>query len=157
MHQFPDFGTMQGTRSQSVFGLRYDARGKAPVSPDSGPMQGTSLGELPKLRAYVVKIGSLYPIQIDVGEDDLGLALTLYKSAIPEFSGSRGWKHSKRVSSCSKKLNLDWEGGEKTMASGQVDKGKDVEPMLPEFFVFDAEKELNKEIDVNEELDMNKW
>ncbi|CAI9263603.1 unnamed protein product [Lactuca saligna] len=37
----PDFGPMQGTRSQSVSGLRSDAGGKAPVSPDFGPMQGT--------------------------------------------------------------------------------------------------------------------
>ncbi|CAI9267133.1 unnamed protein product [Lactuca saligna] len=63
------------------------------------------------------------PIQIDVGEGDLGLAFTLYKSAALEFSRSKGWKHSKGASSCSRKLNLDWEGGEKTMASGEVDKG----------------------------------
>nr|KAJ0225045.1 hypothetical protein LSAT_V11C100021880 [Lactuca sativa] len=91
-----------------------------------------------------------------VGEGDLGLALTLYKSATPEFSRSKGWKHSKGASSCSRNLNLDWDGGEKTMARGEVDKGKDVEPMHPEFVVVDAEKEVNKEIDVNEELDMNK-
>nr|KAJ0220404.1 hypothetical protein LSAT_V11C200084020 [Lactuca sativa] len=77
-------------------------------------------------------------IQIDVDEGDLELALTLYKSATPGFTRSKGWKHSKGGSSCSIKLNLDWEGGEKIMASGAVDK------------------ELNKEIDVNEELDMNK-
>nr|KAJ0194603.1 hypothetical protein LSAT_V11C800429680 [Lactuca sativa] len=53
------------------------------------------------------------PIQIDVGEVDLELALTLYKSATPEFSRSNGWKHSKGASSCSRKVNLDWEGGEK--------------------------------------------
>ncbi|XP_052620589.1 uncharacterized protein LOC111905418 isoform X4 [Lactuca sativa] len=96
------------------------------------------------------------PIQIDVGEGDLGLALTLYKSATPEFSRSKGWKHSKGASSCSTKLNLDWEGAEKTMASGEVDKGKGVEGFVDEFVVVDAEKELNKEIDVNEELDVNK-
>nr|KAJ0226385.1 hypothetical protein LSAT_V11C100024700 [Lactuca sativa] len=96
------------------------------------------------------------PIQIDVGEGDLGLALTLYKSATPEFSRSKGWKHSKGASSCSRQLNLDWEGAEKTMASGEVDKGKGVEGFVDEFVVVDAEKELNKEIDVNEELDVNK-
>nr|KAJ0224071.1 hypothetical protein LSAT_V11C200087730 [Lactuca sativa] len=42
------------------------------------------------------------PIQIDVGEGDLGLALTLYKSATPEFSRSKGWKHSKGASSTRK-------------------------------------------------------
>ncbi|XP_042751334.2 uncharacterized protein LOC111910350 isoform X5 [Lactuca sativa] len=96
------------------------------------------------------------PIQIDVGEGDLGLALTLYKSATPEFSRSKGWKNSKGASSCSTKLNLDWEGAEKTMASGEVDKCKGVEGFVDEFVVVDAEKELNKEIDVNEELDVNK-
>nr|KAJ0196704.1 hypothetical protein LSAT_V11C700367790 [Lactuca sativa] len=96
------------------------------------------------------------PIQIDVGEGDLGLALTLYKSATLEFSRSKGWTHSKGASSCSRKLNLDWEGAEKTMASGEVDKGKGVEGFVDEFVVVDAEKELNKEIDVNEELDVNK-
>ncbi|CAI9265013.1 unnamed protein product [Lactuca saligna] len=96
------------------------------------------------------------PIQIDVGEGDLGLALTLYKSATPEFSRSKGWKHSKGASSCSRMLKLDWEGAEKTMASGEVDKGKGVEGFVDEFVVVDAEKELNKEIDVNEELDVNK-
>ncbi|CAI9280225.1 unnamed protein product [Lactuca saligna] len=96
------------------------------------------------------------PIQIDVGEGDLRLALTLYKSATPEFSRSKGWKHSKGASSCSRMLKLDWEGAEKTTASGEVDKGKGVEGFVDEFVVVDAEKELNKEIDVNEELDVNK-
>nr|KAJ0227055.1 hypothetical protein LSAT_V11C100021870 [Lactuca sativa] len=96
------------------------------------------------------------PIQIDVGEGDLGLALTLYKSTTPEFSKSKGWKHSKGASSCSRKLNMDWEGGEKTMASGEVDKGKGVEGFADEFVIVDAEKDLNKEIDGNKELDMNK-
>nr|KAJ0227642.1 hypothetical protein LSAT_V11C100044910 [Lactuca sativa] len=45
------------------------------------------------------------------------------------------------------------EGGEKTMASGEVHKGKGVEGFADEF---DAKKELNKEIDGNEELSMNK-
>ncbi|CAI9303784.1 unnamed protein product [Lactuca saligna] len=63
------------------------------------------------------------PIQIDVGEGDLGLALTLYKSATPEFSRS---------------------------------KGKGVQGFADEFVVVDAEKELNKQIDMNEELDMKK-
>ncbi|CAI9265561.1 unnamed protein product [Lactuca saligna] len=85
------------------------------------------------------------PIQIDVGEGDLGLALTLYKSATPEFSRSKGWKHSKGASSCSRKLNLDWEGAEKNNGSGEVDKGKDVE-FVDEFVVVDAEKELNKRL-----------
>ncbi|CAI9281964.1 unnamed protein product [Lactuca saligna] len=44
----PDFGLMQGTRSQSVSGLRSDAGVKALVSPDFGPI----LGELTKLRGY---------------------------------------------------------------------------------------------------------
>ncbi|CAI9265993.1 unnamed protein product [Lactuca saligna] len=73
------------------------------------------------------------PIQIDVGEGDLGLALTLYKSTTPEFSRSKGWKHSKGVSSTSTNLNLDWEGGEKQWQVVKLIK-----------------------IDMNEELDMNK-
>ena len=62
----PDFGPMQGTGSQSVSGLRSDAGGKAPVSPDLGLMQWARpsmcficycmvcgrLGELTKLHAY---------------------------------------------------------------------------------------------------------
>ncbi|CAI9288182.1 unnamed protein product [Lactuca saligna] len=112
-----------------------------------GPFRPSSL---------VVSHEVVTPIQIDVGEGDLGLALTLYKSATPEFSRSKGWKHSKRALSCSRKLNLDGEGGEKTMASGEVYKGKGVEGSADEFVVVDVEKELNKEIDGNEELDMNK-
>ncbi|CAI9301126.1 unnamed protein product [Lactuca saligna] len=106
--------------------------------------------------SHVVAREVVTPIQIDVDEGDLGLTLTLYKSPTPKFSRSKGWKHSKGASSTSRNLNLDWEGGEKTMASGEVDKGKGVEGFADEFVVVDAEKELNKQIDMNEELDMNK-
>nr|KAJ0224404.1 hypothetical protein LSAT_V11C100024460 [Lactuca sativa] len=94
----------------------------------------------PRPSSPVVAHKLVTPIQIDVGEGDLGLALTLYKSETPKFSRSKGWKHSKGASSCSRKLNLDWEGGEKTMASGEVDKDKGVEPIHPEFVVVDAKK-----------------
>ncbi|CAI9266338.1 unnamed protein product [Lactuca saligna] len=60
----PDFGPMQGTRSQSVSGLRSDAGGKAPVSPDFGPMQGTRSQSVSGLRSDA---GGKAPVSPDFG------------------------------------------------------------------------------------------
>ncbi|KAI3753107.1 hypothetical protein L2E82_25152 [Cichorium intybus] len=46
---------------------------------------------------------------ISVDEGDLRLSLTMYKSATPESSRSRGWKPTKRDSSCLKQLSLCWK------------------------------------------------
>ncbi|KAI3766343.1 hypothetical protein L2E82_16397 [Cichorium intybus] len=71
-------------------------------------------------------------------EGDKGLSLTLYNSASPKFSRSRGWKPRKGGSSYSKQLNLCW---------------KDEVPDLNKHLV-DEQRESDKvdlNIDLNEE------
>ncbi|CAI9262010.1 unnamed protein product [Lactuca saligna] len=72
------------------------------------------------------------PIQIDVGEGDLGLALTLYKSATPEFSRSKvdAEKELNKEIDVNEELDMNKSNGEGV--EGFADEDEDSDFMIDE-------------------------